>query len=68
MDKVPFRKLRHISTKKEEVDHPPTHKARESEAGNYYISTRFPGPQKKAYLEELANDLLGIQLEVIYQK
>ena len=67
VDKKPIRKLRHISTKKEEVDYP-DYKARKSEAGDYYISTYSYTNQKKAYLEELANDLLGIQLEVIYQK
>ena len=67
VDKVSFRKLRHLSTKKEEVDYPNS-KARKSEAGDYYILTRFSAPRKKVYLEELANDLLGIKLEVIYKK
>ena len=68
VDQVSYRKLRHISTSKEEVDHPPAYKARKSEAGNYYISTYSYTDQKKAYLEEIANDLLSVRLKVVYQQ
>ncbi len=67
VDQKSIRKLRHISTEKEEVDYP-DYEPKKSEAGDYYISTYNYTDQKKAYLEELANDLLGIQLEVIYKK
>ena len=68
VDKASYRKLRHISTKKDEVDNLPTYKARKSEVGNYYISTYNYTDQKKTYLEEIANDLLRVRLEVIYQQ
>lgn len=66
LNEKPSRKLRRISINKEDVDHPPTYKARKSEAGNYYISTYSYTNQKKEYLKEIAI-LLGVRLEVKYR-
>lgn len=67
VDKYTYRKIRHISKNKEEVDHPPTYKARKSEAGDYYISTYSYTNQKRDFLEEI-KDSLNVRLEVVYQK